>query len=132
MSTASPFLKVLLGTGCFGVLGAWEEKTGGAAVAGHHCFVTSPLLLFLFFLGMCFAVAPAFSLFELLHRCDCYITIAGRKPISRLVYLSNVDSLNYLLLRKSSTAGSTPHDGATLSGLEIFAELLLTCSMEPP
>jgi hypothetical protein len=108
------------------------EKTRGTAVAGHHCFVTSPLLLFLLFLGMFMLLSQHFPVFKLLHRCDCYITIAGRKPISRLVYLSNVDSLNYLLLRKCSTAGSTPHDGATLSGLEIFAELLLTCSLEPP
>jgi hypothetical protein len=59
--TAFSFLKVLLGTGRFGVLEAWWEKMEGAAVAGPHCCVASPLVPFLFFLGMFFAVAPAFS-----------------------------------------------------------------------
>jgi hypothetical protein len=35
------------------------ENTEGAGIAGHHCFVTSPLLSFLF-LGHVFVVAPAF------------------------------------------------------------------------
>jgi cobalamin biosynthesis protein CobD/CbiB len=39
------------------------EKTEGAAIAGHHCFVTLPLLSFLF-LGHVFAVAPAFFWFQ--------------------------------------------------------------------
>jgi hypothetical protein len=59
-----PFLKVLLGTRRFDVLGAWWEKTEGAAVAGHHRFVTSPLLSFSFLFGHVFAVAPAFSWFR--------------------------------------------------------------------
>jgi hypothetical protein len=59
--TAFSFLKVLLGTGRFGVLEARWEKMEGAAVAGHHCCVALPLFPFLFFLGMFFAVAPTFS-----------------------------------------------------------------------
>jgi hypothetical protein len=39
------------------------EKIEGATIAGHHCFVTSPLLSFLF-LGHVFAVAPAFFWFR--------------------------------------------------------------------
>jgi hypothetical protein len=39
------------------------EKTEGATIAGHHCFVTSPLLSFLF-LGHVFAVAPTFFWFR--------------------------------------------------------------------
>jgi hypothetical protein len=53
------FLKVLLGIGHFEMLGVWWKKTEGAAIAGHHCLVTSPLLLFLFSWA-CFAVVPAF------------------------------------------------------------------------
>jgi hypothetical protein len=60
VSTAFSFLKVLLGTGRFGVLEARWEKMEGAAVAGHHCCVASPLFLFLFF-DMFFAVVLAFS-----------------------------------------------------------------------
>jgi hypothetical protein len=74
---------VLLGTGCFGVLGAWGRIRGGAAVVGHHCFVTSPLLPFLFFLGMFLLLPQHFPVFELLYQCDCYINIARRKPIPR-------------------------------------------------
>jgi hypothetical protein len=59
--TAFSFLKVLLGTGRLGVLEARWEKMEGAAVAGHHCCVASPLFPFLFFLGMFSAVAPACS-----------------------------------------------------------------------
>jgi hypothetical protein len=58
-----PFLKVLLGTGRFEVLGAWSKKTEGASVAGHHRFVTSPLLSFSFFRHI-FAITPAFSWFQ--------------------------------------------------------------------
>jgi hypothetical protein len=54
-------LKVLLGTGRFGVLEARWEKMEGAAVAVLHCCVASPLFPFLFFLSMFFAVAPVFS-----------------------------------------------------------------------
>jgi hypothetical protein len=61
--TAFPFLKVLLGTRRFEVLGAWWEKTEGAAVASHYRFVISPLLSFSFIFGYVFAVAPAFSWF---------------------------------------------------------------------
>jgi hypothetical protein len=52
---------MLLGTGRLGVLQARWEKMEGAAVAGHHYCVASPLFSFLFFLGMFFAVASAFS-----------------------------------------------------------------------
>jgi hypothetical protein len=61
VSTAFSFFKVLLGTGRLGVLEARWEKMEGAAVAGHHCCVASPLFPFLFLLGMFSAVAPAFS-----------------------------------------------------------------------
>jgi hypothetical protein len=40
------------------VLGAWWEKPEGAAVAGLHHFVASPLSSFLLF-GHVFVVAPA-------------------------------------------------------------------------
>jgi hypothetical protein len=53
------FLKVLLDMGHFEMSGAWWKKTEGAAIAGYHCFVTSPLLSFLFSWA-CFATAPAF------------------------------------------------------------------------
>jgi hypothetical protein len=43
------FLKMLLGSGRFGVLGAWWEKSKGAAVTGLHLFVASPLSSFLLF-----------------------------------------------------------------------------------
>jgi hypothetical protein len=79
-------VSLLEGVAWYGVLrSTWSvgEKTGGAAVAGHHCFVTSPLLPFLFFLGMFLLLPQHFPVFELLYRCDCYINIAGRKPISR-------------------------------------------------
>jgi hypothetical protein len=42
---------LLGGAAWYGALrNAWSvvEKTEGASVAGHHCFVTSPLLSFLF------------------------------------------------------------------------------------
>jgi hypothetical protein len=44
-----PLLKVLLGYGHFDVLGAWWEKSEGAAVAGLHRFIDSSLSSFLFF-----------------------------------------------------------------------------------
>jgi hypothetical protein len=62
VSTVLPFLKVLLGSGRFEVFGAWSEKSDGAAVAGLHHFVDSPLSSFLF-VWACFVVAPAFSVF---------------------------------------------------------------------
>jgi hypothetical protein len=56
--TTLPFLKVLLGSGRFGVLGTWREKSKGAAVAGLHHFVASPLSLFLLFWA-CFCCCPS-------------------------------------------------------------------------
>jgi hypothetical protein len=52
-------------------------------VAGHHHFVTSPLLSFLFFVGMFLLLPQHFLGFKLLYRCGYYINIAGRKPVSR-------------------------------------------------
>jgi hypothetical protein len=63
VSTAHHFLKVLLGSRCSGVLGAWWEKSKGAAVAGLHRFVDSSLSLFLFF-WVCFCCRPNISLFR--------------------------------------------------------------------
>jgi hypothetical protein len=60
---APPFLKVVLGSGCFKMLGSWWEKLEGAAVAGLRCFVDSPLLSFLFLFGHVCAVTLAFFLF---------------------------------------------------------------------
>jgi hypothetical protein len=56
------FLEVLLGSLCFGVLGAWWKNLEDAAVAGLHRFVDSPLSSFLFFWA-CFCCCPTFSLF---------------------------------------------------------------------
>jgi hypothetical protein len=42
------FLKVLLGSGRFGVLGALCEKLEDAMIVGFHLFVDSPLYLFVF------------------------------------------------------------------------------------
>jgi hypothetical protein len=57
---------LLEGAAWYGALrNTWTvvEKTDGAMIVGHHCFVTSPLLSFLF-LGHVFAVAPAFFWFR--------------------------------------------------------------------
>jgi hypothetical protein len=88
---ASPFLKVVLGSGRFAMLELWWEKLEGAAVAGLRCFVDLSLLSFLFLLGMFLLLPQHFSCFELLYRCGCYINIAGRKPVSRslLSFLRN-------------------------------------------
>jgi hypothetical protein len=51
----------MLGSRCFGALGAWWDKSEGAAVADHHHFINSSLPLFLFF-GHFFTVALAFLL----------------------------------------------------------------------
>jgi hypothetical protein len=84
LSTMFPFLKVLL-RGHLGAFRAWWEKTEGAAVTGYHRLVTSPLLSFLFFLGMFLLLPQHFLGFKLLYRCGCYINIAGRKPVSRRI-----------------------------------------------
>jgi hypothetical protein len=65
MSMALPFLKLMLGSGHFKVLGAWWEKSEDAAVVGLHRFFDLPLSSFLFF-GDVFIVALAFSLFRTL------------------------------------------------------------------
>jgi hypothetical protein len=59
------------------------EKLEGAVIASRRCFVDSPLLSFLFLLGMFLLLPQHFSCFELLYRCGCYINIAGQKPVSR-------------------------------------------------
>jgi Na+-transporting NADH:ubiquinone oxidoreductase subunit NqrD len=56
--TVLSFLKGLLGSGRFGVLGAWWEKSEGAAVTGLHLFVASPLSSFLLFWA-CFCCCPS-------------------------------------------------------------------------
>jgi hypothetical protein len=48
----SPSWRCCLVRNVSGCLKRSGQKTEGAAFAGHHRFVTSPLLLFLFFLGM--------------------------------------------------------------------------------
>jgi hypothetical protein len=53
-------------------------KMEGAAVAGHRCFVASPLPLFPFFLGMFLLLPQHFLVFEIIYGCSCYINIAGR------------------------------------------------------
>jgi hypothetical protein len=68
---AFSFLKVLLGMWHFGMPGAWWKKTEGAAIAGHHYFVTSALLSFLFFLGM-FCCCPSTPLAS-----NCYIDVVA-------------------------------------------------------
>jgi hypothetical protein len=50
----------------YGVLqSTWSvrDKTGGAAVAGHHCFVSSPLLSFILFLDI-FLLLPSIFLYS--------------------------------------------------------------------
>jgi hypothetical protein len=54
-----PFLKVLLGSGRFRVLGAWWEKSESVAAAGLHHFVASPLSSFFIYFGHIFDVSPA-------------------------------------------------------------------------
>jgi hypothetical protein len=49
-----------------GAFGAWWENTEGAAVTGHRRLVTSPLLLFLFFLSMFLLLPQHFLGFKLL------------------------------------------------------------------
>jgi hypothetical protein len=83
------FLKVLFGTGVSECLECGGQKTEGAAVVGHHRFVTSPLLSFLFFLAMFSLLPQHFIGCELLYRCVCYIYIAGRKPVSREIGISS-------------------------------------------
>jgi hypothetical protein len=48
-SSSFSFLKVLLGTRRFEVLGVWWNSPDGAAVAGCLCFVDLPVLAFLSF-----------------------------------------------------------------------------------
>jgi hypothetical protein len=60
------FLKVLLGFGRFGMLGALWERSESATVTGLRRFVDLPLSSFLCCFGHVFAVAPAFYLFEIL------------------------------------------------------------------
>jgi hypothetical protein len=57
VSMVYPFLKVLLGSRCSGVIGAWWEKSEGAAVAGLHRFVDSSVVFISFLLGM-FLLSP--------------------------------------------------------------------------
>jgi hypothetical protein len=55
----------MLGSRRFEVLGAWWEKSEGAAIVGLHQFVDSPSSSFLLF-GLIFATATTFSLFQTL------------------------------------------------------------------
>jgi hypothetical protein len=64
--TVLPFLKVLLGSMCFRVLGAWWKKLEHTAAVGLHRFVDSLLSLFLFFWA-CFCCCP--SIFFVLNSC---------------------------------------------------------------
>jgi hypothetical protein len=61
--TVSPFLKVLLGSGRSGVLGAWWEKSEDTAVAGLLRFVNSLLSSFLFYWAY-FCCCTSISLFQ--------------------------------------------------------------------
>jgi hypothetical protein len=44
------------------------------------------LLLFIFSLGMFLLLPQHFPGSKLLYRCDCYINIAGQKPVSRRIH----------------------------------------------
>jgi hypothetical protein len=70
------FLKVLLGTGHFGVFGAWWDKDGGRNGLGSLSFRRFTIVVISFPFRHVAIVAPTFSLFERLYRCDCYIYIA--------------------------------------------------------
>jgi hypothetical protein len=69
------FLEGACWYGCFRVFGVWWENTKGAAVTSHHRLVTSPLLSFIFFLGMFLLLPKHFLGFKLLYRCGCYRAI---------------------------------------------------------
>ena len=62
-SSLLSFLKVLLGTWCLRVLGAWRKSSEGAAVVCHPRLVDQLLLalvsLFVFFLGHFCVVSPS-------------------------------------------------------------------------
>jgi hypothetical protein len=64
--TVLSFLKGLLGSGRFGALEAWWDKSEGAAVVGLHHLVNSSLPLFFFFWA-CFCYRP--SIFVGLNYC---------------------------------------------------------------
>jgi hypothetical protein len=91
VSTVLPFLKELLGTMCFGVLGARWAKDGGHIHCGSSLFRHFTITFISFPFGYGYVVAPTFLFcFKLLYQCDCYINkIIGRKSISRREYIYN-------------------------------------------
>jgi hypothetical protein len=101
------YLKVLLGTGHFEVLGAQWQKTEGAEVAGHHHFVTSSLLLFYFLFGHVFYIVQHFLDFKLLYKCSCHINIAGRKHVWRHTQVRSQSTEHFLskILKNMQTKG---------------------------
>jgi hypothetical protein len=76
MSTTLSFLKVLLGTGRFEVLGAWWAIDGGRSGCGSPSFRHFVIVVIFFFLGM-FLLSPHYFLGFKLLRCCCYIYIVG-------------------------------------------------------
>jgi hypothetical protein len=85
-SSSFSFLKVLLGTRCFDVLGAWwefsEGRSGGRRVIFvslicrcRHLFLLSFFLFFFFWDRLC--CGPS----KLIVSGGGYINIAGRKPV---------------------------------------------------
>jgi hypothetical protein len=79
VSAGFPFLNVLLGTGCLGVLGAWWVIDGGRIGWGSLLSRRFALVHFFFF-SACLCCCP--NIF-LVYRCGCYIDIVRRKPVSR-------------------------------------------------
>jgi hypothetical protein len=74
------FLKVLLDTGHFGVLGVWWVNDGGRISGRSSSFRRFSTASIYFLFGHVCDVVPFFFCSELLYRYGCYINIAGRKP----------------------------------------------------
>jgi hypothetical protein len=82
-SSPHSFLKVLLGTRRFGVIGAWRDNSGGRSNCGSSSFRRSAVVGISFsflshFISFRFDCAEAPSFLS----CGCSISIAGRKHVS--------------------------------------------------
>jgi hypothetical protein len=64
VSTVFSVLKVFLGTGSFGVLGAWWAIGGGRSGCGSSSFRQFTIVIISFLFGHVFTVAPTFSWFQ--------------------------------------------------------------------
>jgi hypothetical protein len=81
-SSSPSFLKVLLGTWRFSMLGAWWEFSEGRSGGGSSLFRRSTGVSICFsFLSFFFQARLCCGPSKLIVSCGCYINIAGRKPI---------------------------------------------------